>query len=157
MTTHKGDLGLTDSIARKDIRKDDKSIIALAHLDRLSAELGLARAQNPALSAQLEGIQLALVELMGIISGSGKKFDGKYLAFLDSQITELKAVSVPFKHFILPGSNTKEAVLHLARTSARLAETACVAASTPQAALAFINRLSLYLFMLALEQAEKQS
>jgi len=147
--SRKGDTGLTDSIAQKNIRKDDKRIIALAHLDRLSAELGFAKLEAPAIKADLENIQKTLIEVMGIISGTGKKLDAKYLLFLEKQS------AAPIKEFVLPGVNRAEAALHLARTAARLAETACVAAAAPQEVLAYINRLSLYLFYQAVAQSGK--
>ena len=142
----KGDAGLTDSLAQKNIRKDDKRIIALAHLDRLSAELGFAKLEAPALKADLETIQKTLIEIMGIISGTGKKLDPMHLAWLETHTT-----AAPLKEFVLPGQNRAEAALHLARTSARLAETACVAAAAPPEVLAYINRLSLYLFYKAIK------
>ena len=132
---------MTDSLAQKNIRKDDKRIIALAHLDRLSAELGLAKLEAPSLRADLENIQKTLIEIMGIISGTGKKLDPKHIAWL-----EKRTAAAPLKEFVLPGKTRAEAALHLARTAARLAETACVAANAPEDVLAYINRLSLYLF-----------
>ncbi|MDR0646468.1 MAG: ATP:cob(I)alamin adenosyltransferase [Elusimicrobiota bacterium] len=148
----KGDIGRTDSLARKNIKKDDKRIIALAMLDRLCAELGFAKTEIPALAESFTKIQNILIEIMGIISGSGKTLSRGGLDFLDLEIGRLGKELPPLKEFILPGNNKAEAILHLCRTCARVAETAAVAANAPQETLAFINRLSLYLFTLARAQ-----
>ncbi|MDR1124000.1 MAG: ATP:cob(I)alamin adenosyltransferase [Elusimicrobiota bacterium] len=147
MTVRKGDAGFTDSLARQNISKADPRIIALAHLDCLNAELGAAKLACPALAARLEGLQNILIEVMGIISGTGKTLAAAHTAALEERIAALKAATPPLTKFILPGMSPADAALHRARASARLAETACVAAAAPQETLAFINRLSLYLFM----------
>jgi len=150
----KGDRGYTDSLAAKNIKKDDPRVIALARLDRLSTELGMAKLENPALKNQLTAIQAVLIEIMGTISGSGKKLGPRHLDFLDGEISRLKQQLPPLKEFVLPGVNRAEISLHLARTSCRLAETTAVAANTDADILAYINRLSLYLFTLARRAAK---
>jgi cob(I)alamin adenosyltransferase len=151
-TARKGDAGLTDSLTQKNIRKDDKRIIALAMLDRLSAELGFVKIEAPAFAESFTKIQNVLIEVMGIISGSGKTLDGGGLAFLNSEISRIGKELSPLKEFILAGANKTEALLHLCRTSARIAETSAVAANAPREVLAFLNRLSLYLFTAARAQ-----
>ena len=73
------------------------------------------------------------------------------VAWLEQEIDRLNADLPPLTSFILPGGPA--APIHLARSVARRAERAAVALSTaepvnPQA-LAYLNRLSDYLFVLA--------
>ncbi|MDR0734937.1 MAG: ATP:cob(I)alamin adenosyltransferase [Elusimicrobiota bacterium] len=155
MEIRKGDAGLTDSLARQNISKSDPRIIALAHLDCLNTELGAAKLACPALAPRLENLQNVLIETMGIISGSGKILDSAHTAALEESINALKTSTPPLKKFVLPGLSHADIALHRARACARLAETACVAAAAPVETLAFINRLSLYLFMEAYAQSAK--
>lgn len=73
------------------------------------------------------------------------------VAWLEAEIDRLNAELPPLTSFILPGGAA--AGVHVARASARRAERAAVALShaesvNPQA-LAYLNRLSDYLFVLA--------
>ena len=72
---------------------------------------------------------------------------------LEREIDAMNAQLEPLRSFILPGGEGGAAYLHLARAVVRRAERAAVAASAsvqlnPQA-LAYINRLSDHLFVLA--------
>jgi cob(I)alamin adenosyltransferase len=73
--------------------------------------------------------------------------------WLEQRIDALNEHLEPLRSFILPGGNEAAARVHLARAAARRAERAmtALAASEPvnPAALAFVNRLSDYLFVLA--------
>lgn len=75
------------------------------------------------------------------------------VAWLEHSIDALNEGLEPLSSFILPGGNEAAARVHMARAAARRAERAvsALAATEPvnQAALAFINRLSDYLFVLA--------
>lgn len=73
--------------------------------------------------------------------------------WLEQAIDALNADLEPLMSFILPGGSEASARLHVARAAARRAERAMTAmasvdATNPQA-LAYINRLSDYLFVLA--------
>ena len=73
--------------------------------------------------------------------------------WLEARIDEANARLEPLTSFVLPGGSEAAARLHLARASARSAERAMTAlagcAPTNPQALAYINRLSDYLFVLA--------
>ena len=75
------------------------------------------------------------------------------VAWLESAIDDATAQLEPLTSFILPGGSENAARLHLARAIVRRAERAVVALAdsepvNPQA-LAYINRLSDYLFVAA--------
>ena len=73
--------------------------------------------------------------------------------WLETAIDELNSRLEPLTSFVLPGGTERAARVHLARAAARRAERvmtsmAAVELTNPQA-LAYINRLSDYLFVLA--------
>ena len=73
--------------------------------------------------------------------------------WLEAAIDELNARLEPLTSFVLPGGTEQAARVHVARAAARRAERAmtsmaAVEPTNPQA-LAYINRLSDYLFVLA--------
>ena len=73
--------------------------------------------------------------------------------WLESRIDAANAGAPPLTSFILPGGSEASARTHVARASVRRAERAMVALAATEAvnpaALAYINRLSDYLFVLA--------
>ena len=73
--------------------------------------------------------------------------------WLEKAIDELNANLAPLTSFILPGGSEGAARAHIARASVRRTERAMVALAADEpvnpAALAYINRLSDYLFVLA--------
>jgi cob(I)alamin adenosyltransferase len=72
---------------------------------------------------------------------------------LEREIDAMNESLEPLRSFILPGGGAAAAYLHLARTIVRRAERSAVAASREVAlnplALAYLNRLSDHLFVLA--------
>jgi cob(I)alamin adenosyltransferase len=73
--------------------------------------------------------------------------------WLEQRIDVLNEALEPLRSFILPGGSEAAARVHVARAAVRRAERAmtALAAEAPvnPAALAFVNRLSDYLFVLA--------
>jgi cob(I)alamin adenosyltransferase len=70
---------------------------------------------------------------------------------LEREIDAMNAHLAPLRSFILPGGSAEAAALHLARAITRRAERSAVGASETQrlnpAALAYVNRLSDFLFV----------
>ena len=73
--------------------------------------------------------------------------------WLEHQIDALNEALNPLASFILPGGNEPAARVHLARATVRRAERGATALAAQEpvnpAALAYLNRLSDYLFVLA--------
>ena len=73
--------------------------------------------------------------------------------WLEGRIDAVNDALEPLRSFILPGGSEAAARLHIARTAVRRAERAMTALAAEEpvnpAALAYINRLSDYLFVLA--------
>lgn len=110
----------------------------------------------------LRRIQNELFDLGADLATPGEDFTpgdmvlrvtAEQVARLEREIDAMNEALEPLRSFILPGGGASAAHLHLARTIVRRAERAAVAASAevslnPQA-LAYVNRLSDHLFVLA--------
>lgn len=126
-------------------------------MDEANSALGVAIAKSA--SAELTRIQNDLFDLGADLATPGEDFAPSdmvlrivpaQVAWLEGEIDRLNADLAPLTSFILPGGAA--AAVHLARAIVRRAERAAVALGhaepvNPQA-LAYLNRLSDYLFVL---------
>lgn len=146
--------------------KDDARLHAIGEVDELNAALGVAIVAladgAAALVADLRRIQNDLFDLGADLATPGEDFTPAPMAlriipaqvgWLEGAIDALNEALPPLTSFILPGGSAGAAALHVARTIARRAERAGVAAArgvalNPQA-LIYLNRLSDYLFVAA--------
>lgn len=109
----------------------------------------------------LEALQRRLFELgADLATPPGSRFESRVSRLGDADVQESErwideadADNEPLRSFVLPGGSELAARLHVARTAARRAERAIVAASRSEtigeAALRFVNRTSDLLFALA--------
>ncbi|HOW89617.1 MAG TPA: ATP:cob(I)alamin adenosyltransferase [Elusimicrobiales bacterium] len=144
-----GDGGVTDLPGGKRVKKTAPVITALALLDDLNAHIGLAAAVLTGKGrADLRRIQRALFTAAAHAAGAGR---GKELerptAELTARIAALSKGGVP-AGFAVPGRTRAGALLHIARTRARLCELALWRIDRRHAAK-YLNRLSDLLFLLA--------
>lgn len=166
--TKGGDKGKTSLGRGERVAKHDPRVEAYGTVDEANAVIGMARAVLPRGEADdmLARIQNDLFDLgadLCTVIGKTKRGE-KALRIVPSQTKRLeKEIDAmngelePLTSFILPGGNMASAWLHLARTVARRAErrmtelAALKGASNavnPEA-IAYINRLSDHLFVLA--------
>lgn len=162
--TRTGDDGSTGLVDGSRISKANARMAAIGDVDEANSALGLAivaLADNP-LADNLLRIQNDLFDLGADIATPGTSFEPSEMElrivavqveWLETAIDTANAELTPLVSFILPGGSAASAALHLARTVTRRAERALVLAAgqvaiNPQA-LAYINRLSDYLFVLA--------
>lgn len=143
-------------------------MIAIGECDELNCAVGLATlAVPPATAHDLARIQNDLFDLgadlatpLGEVGGSDFTPSEMVLRVVPAQvdwleraIDALNAELPPLTSFILPGGSEGAARVQLARAIARRAERAAVALTGAEpvnpAALAYLNRLSDYLFVLA--------
>ena len=137
---------------------------AIGAVDEANSALGWALLALGAFDyqVQLTRIQNDLFDLGADLATPGEDFTpGEMVlrivpaqaAWIEAQIDALNERQPPLTSFILPGGSEGAARAHIARASARKAERAmtALAASDPvnPAALAYINRLSDLLFVLA--------
>ncbi|HET7838310.1 MAG TPA: cob(I)yrinic acid a,c-diamide adenosyltransferase [Rectinemataceae bacterium] len=164
-----GDRGRTGLLSGERVAKDDPRIEALGELDELNSFIGLLLASLSAAQSvfgqELEGIQADLFGMGAVLASSPASEGSELLDFglpartraLEAAMTGLEAGLVPLREFLLPGGHPAAAMAQVARSVCRRAERRVVAlvGTGPEAethyaeALAYLNRLSDYLFTLA--------
>jgi cob(I)alamin adenosyltransferase len=161
--TRTGDDGTTALGSRQRVAKDSLRVRAYGSVDELNSVIGLALAQglSPRLAEMLPPIQNHLFHLGAELSfppGEGEEFtvpkiESRLITSLENLIDELNAVVGPLKNFILPGGSAGAATLQVARAVCRRAERRVVTLGREEAvrpeALAYLNRLSDLLFVMA--------
>ncbi len=158
--TRTGDTGETGLVDGSRVAKDDARIAAIGDVDELNCVIGLA---VPLVTVtDLRRVQNDLFDLGADIATPGEDFTpsdmvlritGDQVIWIESEIDRLNASLDPLRSFILPGGTEAATRVHIARAVARRAERSAVAlarqvAINPQA-LAYLNRLSDLLFVLA--------
>lgn len=164
--TKTGDGGLTRLLNGETVSKDDIRLEAQGCLDELSCYIGMLIEVLPEtlLSEQpfLREIQSHLMKIMSVLSFIPKDIEAEMVQQLSVEKIEIAIDRIQnelpeLKEFILPGGNVPAAWAHLARVSCRKAERRIVhlfseyKTETPESEtiLAYINRLSDFLFILA--------
>ncbi len=160
--TGKGDDGTTGVLSSKRVSKSDVLIDAIGNLDELNSAIGVAmiHTDDNSVSAQLRLIQNDLFVIGANLASSNRKkvggaqIDAGALARLESAIKSISNKNPELRQFVLPGGSEAAASLHLARAVARRAERSVVAAGgsykVEKGVIAYLNRLSSYLFAAAL-------
>jgi cob(I)alamin adenosyltransferase len=136
----------------------------IGDVDEANCAIGLAISNVPEEShrAMLRRIQNEMFDLGADLATPGEDFTptemtlritAEQVARLEREIDEMNEALEPLRSFILPGGGVGSSHLHMARGVVRRAERAAVSAAAavslnPQA-LAYINRLSDHLFVLA--------
>jgi cob(I)alamin adenosyltransferase len=169
--TRTGDLGETGLADGSRIRKDHPLSEAIGDVDEANSAIGVAllHISDARASARLRMIQNELFDLGADLATPGEDFapSDTVLRIVQPQIDrierEIDALNEglgPLRSFILPGGTAGAAHLHLARTIVRRAERSAVAASAEMPlnplALAYLNRLSDFLFVAARHLASRE-
>ncbi|MFT6473403.1 cob(I)yrinic acid a,c-diamide adenosyltransferase [Qipengyuania profunda] len=165
--TRTGDDGTTGLVDGSRLPKHAARMEAIGAVDEANSALGLAAVAlaDGEFATPLYRIQNDLFDLgadLATPAGEGDDFApsemvlrivAAQVAWLESAIDDANARLEPLTSFVLPGGSDAAARLHVARASVRRAERAmtAMAAQMPanSEALAYINRLSDYLFVLA--------
>jgi len=157
--TRTGDAGETSLFGGARVSKSDARIEAYGTVDELNSFLGVARAAWPdsPIDAQLAAAQSDLFEIGAHLASPGtSRFPGVELARieeLEHGIDAMEAELAPLKSFILPGGALAASHLHVARVVCRRAERLVVAlqddSEATKSSIAYLNRLSDYLFVAA--------
>ena len=161
--TRGGDKGKTSLGDGRRVVKHDGRVTAYGTVDEANAVIGLARLTTSGeADAMLARIQNDLFDLGADLCTPIKDDEppGQALRMIQSQVDRLEheidalnEALAPLKSFILPGGCSAAAHLHLARTVVRRAERDVTALAEHEPvnalAIAYINRLSDHLFVLA--------
>ncbi|MEM8697463.1 MAG: cob(I)yrinic acid a,c-diamide adenosyltransferase [Pseudomonadota bacterium] len=166
--TRTGDDGETGLVDGSRVPKAAFRMAAIGDVDEANSVIGVAMATGPGdpYRAMLARIQNELFDLGADLATPAESGDGDFepsemvlritadqVARLEKEIDSMNAGLAPLTSFILPGGDRVAAGVMLARAVVRRAERSAVAASqdaslNPQA-LAYINRLSDHLFVMA--------
>ncbi|HEY8849028.1 MAG TPA: cob(I)yrinic acid a,c-diamide adenosyltransferase [Thermoanaerobaculia bacterium] len=152
--TRTGDSGETSLFGGSRVAKNDPRIEAYGTIDELNSTVGVARASWPSspIDKQLGAIQSDLFDIGAHLAAPGNdRFAGvepRRIEELERAIDAMESELPPLTSFIIPGGSLAAAQLHVARTVCRRAERRVVALEDT-ATVAYLNRLSDYLFVAA--------
>lgn len=161
--TRTGDDGTTGLVDGSRASKHSARIEAIGCVDEANSAIGLLVTSLHGMNlSAVHRIQNDLFDLGADIATPGDDFEPSeavlrivpaQVEWLEHAIDMLNEHLAPLTSFILPGGTEAAARAHIARAAARRAERAMVALGdcdpVNPAALAYINRLSDYLFVLA--------
>lgn len=153
--TGRGDRGRTDLSSGERVSKSSERIEAFGTLDELNSLTGLARSFTDDKEEDLEEIQNELHILQAELANREPdvKITGENVDRLENEIDHYQEECPPLDSFVLAGGSESAAHLHHARSVARRAERKVVRLDQDEElreeVLAYINRLSDLLFMLA--------
>jgi cob(I)alamin adenosyltransferase len=161
--TRTGDDGTTGLVDGSRVPKHAARMEAIGAVDEANSALGMALlALDDEAAHDVRRLQNDLFDLGADLATPGEDFAPSEMAlrivpaqaeWLERRIDALNECLEPLRSFILPGGSEAAARAHIARAAVRRAERAmtALAAEAPvnPAALAFVNRLSDYLFVLA--------
>jgi len=155
VTTRSGDGGESGLADGSRHPKDAPVFAALGDLDELNAALGVLRTHALGdLDGPLDTVQQRLFDLGAELAVPGlTRLREEHVMALEQQQAQLNDTLPPLKEFVLPGGHPAAAWAHMTRTIARRAERRLVtlhhAQPQNEASLAYLNRLSDFLFVLA--------
>ncbi len=162
--TRTGDAGQTGLADGSRISKAHPRSQAVGDVDEANSTIGVALLAivDVEARAKLGRIQNELFDLGADLATPGEDFAPSEMTLrivqdqidrLEGEIDEMNSGLGPLRSFILPGGGSGSAHLHLARTVVRRAERSAVAATAEVSlnplALAYLNRLSDHLFVMA--------
>ncbi|WP_445384540.1 cob(I)yrinic acid a,c-diamide adenosyltransferase [Robiginitalea sp. IMCC44478] len=173
--TKTGDQGTTALFGGTRVPKHHIRIQSYGTVDELNSWLGLIRDQpiEARHKKVLMGIQDRLFTAGAMLATDPEKATDKKgkerlnipkiqsadIEFLEKEMDTLDLELPPMTHFVLPGGNTVVSYCHIARTVCRRAErmTTLLQEQSPVDALvlAYLNRLSDYLFVLSRKLAKE--
>ena len=161
--TRTGDDGTTGLVDGSRTPKDAPRMAAIGEVDELNSLIGAAAlSADGQMLARLRTIQNDLFDLGADLATPGTDFTpgemtlrivAKQVTRLEAEIDAMNDPMKPLTSFILPGGSSLASGLHVARSVARRAERSAISAAGTVAinplALAYLNRLSDWLFVAA--------
>ncbi len=160
--TRTGDDGTTGLVDGSRLPKHAPRLEAVGAVDEANSAIGWASIAAGEHGEPLRRIQNDLFDLGADLATPGEDFTPSdtvlrivpaQAGWLERQIDAVNEGLEPLRSFVLPGGSEAAARLHVARAAVRRAERAMTALAVAEpvnpAALAYVNRLSDYLFVLA--------
>ena len=165
--TRTGDDGTTGLVDGSRTHKHSPRVEAYGTVDEANAVIGLARLHATGVEDEMLGrIQNELFDLGADLATPGEiegalRIVPAQVERLEAEIDAMNEDLLPLTSFVLPGGGALAAHLHLARTVVRRAERVAVearqSAAISASAIAYLNRLSDHLFVMARRVAVRDS
>ncbi len=152
--TRTGDDGSTGMADGSRVAKDDLLIQAIGDVDELNSQLAVLAHHAPDVFAgSIHTIQNELFNVGAELSMGQAMIMQTHVDVLEVSLDELNQTLTPLKEFILPGGGLAASHCHVARSVCRRVERSLVSLSKQDELndhlLAYMNRLSDYLFVMA--------
>jgi cob(I)alamin adenosyltransferase len=152
--TRTGDDGSTGMAGGTRVAKDDLLVHAIGDVDELNSQLAVLACHVPDILVRpVLAIQNELFNVGAELSMGQAMIQQGSVDTLEKSLDELNQTLTPLKEFILPGGGLAASHCHVARSVCRRAERTLVSLNKQNALnsvlMAYINRLSDYLFVLA--------
>lgn len=166
--TKRGDKGETSlfdpqNAQRVRIGKDSLKVEVIGRIDELNSYLGIAIGEisDKNIANDLREIQRNLFTIGSILAGAKLRFSETKTKKAEKEIDKIEGRLPVLKNFILYGGSKSASHLFYARALARRAERGLVSLRNsqfpiPDSILAYMNRLSDYLFILARERNHRK-
>lgn len=160
--TKTGDQGTTGLLGGKRVSKSDIKIECFGNIDELNSYLGLISSHELLQNHKefIQSVQNNLFVAGSLLAADTEKpgiklpeIHPEEILELEKEIDLIQETLPSLKYFVLPGGNQASSYIHIARTVCRRAERSIVALDSKdeptKIILAYLNRLSDYLFVLA--------
>lgn len=152
-TGDKGETGMADGSR---VAKDHIKVAAIGDVDELNSQIGLLVVETASVEMKdkLNQVQHILFDLGAELTlPEYVAIEEQHVTFLESYLDQLNSKLKPLDEFILPGGSRAAAQAHIVRSVCRRVERSLVSLNREQAlnkaSMAFINRLSDLLFVIA--------
>lgn len=151
IVTKSGDGGTTSTADGKRVGKDDPIIHLYGELDELNATIGTALCfmESKRNKATLTEVQNQIFKIGSHLSESKAAVSEKETIRLENEIHYMEEKLHSLHHFIIPRGTKGCCFLHMARVSARGVERRLAGMKAQKEYLAYFNRLSDLLFVMA--------
>lgn len=152
--TRTGDDGSTGMADGSRVDKDSSVIVAIGDVDELNSQLAVLACHSPKCFVDsIKTIQNELFNVGAELTMGQAFIQQASVEWLERSLDELNQSLTPLKEFILPGGGLASSHCHVARAICRRTERSLVTLNRTKPVtvelLAYINRLSDYLFVLA--------
>jgi cob(I)alamin adenosyltransferase len=152
--TRTGDDGSTGMADGSRVAKDDLILQAIGEVDELNSQLAVLVCHAPDdFGAVIRAIQNELFNVGAELSMGQAMIGQEHVYALENSLDEMNKNLTPLKEFILPGGGLAASYCHVARAVCRRVERSLVSLHKQNELnshlLAYVNRLSDYLFVLA--------
>ena len=152
--TRTGDDGSTGMADGSRVAKDDLLVDVIGEVDELNSQLAVLACHVPVVFAEsISVIQNELFNVGAELTMGQAMLKQENINWLENNLDELNLSLTPLKEFILPGGGLAASHCHVARAICRRVERSLVSLNKKNELntylMAYINRLSDYLFVLA--------